>query len=100
FLHLPTGFCAHYFGKVGNTRQLRFAPGGELFVASPTTGTTGGGQGGQQAILLLPDDNGDGYADGSTTFLNNLPSTQGLLFTDGYFYYQDATKILRMPYRS
>ena len=40
FLKLPAGFCAHYFGTVGNARQLRFAPGGELFVASPTTGTT------------------------------------------------------------
>src|ERR1700735_2012238 len=43
FLHLPAGFCAHYYGNVGNARQLRFAPGGELFVASPTTASTGGG---------------------------------------------------------
>jgi glucose/arabinose dehydrogenase len=100
FLHLPDGFCAHYFGNVGNARQLRFAPGGELFVASPTTGTTGGGQGGLSAIVLLADDNRDGYADGNEKFLENLPSTQGLLFTPGYFYYQDATKILRMPYAS
>src|SRR5215471_19469915 len=26
FLTLPTGFCVHYFGNVGNTRQLRFSP--------------------------------------------------------------------------
>src|SRR5512143_2093422 len=45
FLHLPVGFCAHFFAKVGNTRQLRFAPSGELFVASPTRATTGNGQG-------------------------------------------------------
>jgi glucose/arabinose dehydrogenase len=100
FLHLPSGFCAHYFGNVGNTRQLRFAPGGELFVASPTTSTTGGGQGGHHAIVLLADDDRDGYADGSKTFLDNLPSTQGILFTTGYFYYQDATRILRVPYQS
>jgi glucose/arabinose dehydrogenase len=100
FLQLPVGFCAHYFGNVPNARQLRFAPGGELFVASPTTATTGGGGGGKQAILVLPDDDGDGYADTSRTFLSNLPSTQGLLFTAGFFYYQDATKILRVPYHS
>src|SRR5690242_9361598 len=35
WLTLPPGFCAHYFANVPNTRQLRFAPGGELFVASP-----------------------------------------------------------------
>ena len=100
FLHLPPGFCVHYFGNVPNARQLRFAPGGELFVASPTTGTTGGGANGKSAILVLPDDNRDGYADPEQTFLPSLPSTQGLLFADGYFYYQDQTKILRVPYRS
>jgi glucose/arabinose dehydrogenase len=100
FLHLPTGFCAHYFGNVGNTRQMRFAPGGELFVASPTTSTTGGGEDGLAGIVILADDNGDGYADPPQVFLANLPSTQGLLFTTGYFYYQDDTKIMRMPYAS
>jgi glucose/arabinose dehydrogenase len=100
FLHLPNGFCAHYFANIGNTRQMRFAPGGELFVASPTTGTTGGGSNGRHAIVLLPDDDGDGYADGASTFLDNIPSTQGLLFTTGYFYYQDATQIKRIPYNS
>ncbi len=98
FLHLPVGFCAHFFANVGNTRQLRFAPGGELFVASPTTSTTGGGPNGHAAILVLPDDNGDGAADSQTPFLSGLPSTQGLLFTSGYFYYQDGTRIMRVPY--
>jgi glucose/arabinose dehydrogenase len=98
FLHLPVGFCAHFFANVGNTRQLRFAPGGELFIASPTTGTTGGGPGGQAGIIVLPDDDHDGVADTALTFLSGLPSTQGLLFTGGYLYYQDATKIMRMPY--
>ncbi|HEX3855148.1 MAG TPA: hypothetical protein VHW01_29495 [Polyangiaceae bacterium] len=100
FLHLPPGFCVHYFGNVPNARQLRFAPGGELFVASPTTGTTGGGSNGKSAIQVLPDDNGDGYADPQQTFLSGLPSTQGLLFTKGFFYYQDKTQILRVPYHS
>ena len=103
FLHLPVGFCAHFFAKVGNTRQLRFAPGGELFVASPTRATTGGGPGGQAAIIVLPDDDHDGVADRAMTFLDRLPaarlpSTQGLLFTGGYLYYQDGTKIMRVPY--
>ncbi len=98
FLRLPVGFCAHFFAEVGNTRQLRFAPGGELFVASPRAVTTGGGPGGQAAIIVLPDDDRDGVADAPTTFLSGLPSTQGLLFTGGYLYYQDQTKILRVPY--
>jgi hypothetical protein len=97
FLSLPAGFCAHYFANVPNARQLRFAPGGELFVASPTTATTGG-VGGQAAIIVLPDDNHDGFADTSITFLGSLPSTQGLLFTPGRFYYQDGTAIKSIPY--
>jgi len=101
FVTLPSGFCVHYFANVGNARQIRFAPGGELFVASPTTGTTGGGPGGQSAIVIFPDDDGDGVADSMITFLGGLPSTQGLLFAnDGFFYYQDATKIRRLPYKA
>lgn len=98
FLHLPVGFCAHYYGTVGNARQIRIAPSGEAFVASPTTGTTGGGQGGQSAIVVLPDDNKDGNADTPVTFLSGLPSTQGLMFVQGWLYYQDGTKVLRVPY--
>lgn len=104
FLQLPTGFCAHYFatvgtGNAGNARQLRFAPGGELFVSSPTTTTTGGNSGGGlNAIVLVPDDNQDGLGDSVITFLPGLPSTQGMLFANNLFYYQNGTQILSMPY--
>jgi glucose/arabinose dehydrogenase len=98
YLTVPTGFCVHYYGSVGNVRQLRRAPGGELFVASPTTSTTGGGQGGMSAIAVLPDDDHDGVADSVLTFLGSLPSTQGLLFAGGFLYYQDGTTIMRVPY--
>src|SRR6185436_17211764 len=60
----------------------------------------GGGPGGLAAIVVLPDDNRDGLADTLVRFASNLPSTQGLLFTNGYFYYQDATRILRVPHTS
>lgn len=104
FINLPVGFCAHYYGTVGNVRQLRFAPGGELFVASPSRFTTSSGNHlpstppSQNAILILPDDDGNGTADEVVTFKNQLPATMGLLFHDGFLYYQDATKIMRMPY--
>lgn len=100
FVRLPSGFCAHYFGNVGNARQLRFAPGGELFVASPTKGTTGGGSNGKAGIIVLADDDRDGTADSPITFVSGIPASQGMLFADGYFYYQDLTKILRVPYKS
>jgi hypothetical protein len=63
WLNLPVGFCAHFFATVPNARQLRVAPDGHLFVASPTTGTTGGGAGGLASIVVVPDDNADGLAD-------------------------------------
>jgi glucose/arabinose dehydrogenase len=106
FLTLPQGFCAHYYGTVGsssggNARQMRFAPSGELFVSSPTTGTTGGNGGaGLAAIVVLPDDNHDGVADSVLTFLSSLPSTQGMLFANDQFYYQDGTQIMSVPYES
>lgn len=100
WLNLPVGFCAHVFATVPNARQLRFAPDGHLFVASPTTGTTGGGSGGLASIVALPDDDGDGVADRTVTFLNQLPSTQGLLFTGGYFYFQDGTTIRRVAFKN
>lgn len=98
FVSLPTGFCAHFFGNVGNTRELRFAPGGELFVASPVMGTTGGGPNGRSAIVVLPDDDHDGLADSSPNFLTDLPSTQGLMFSGDWLYFQDGTQIVRVPY--
>jgi hypothetical protein len=103
FLHLPTGFCAHYYASVGNAREIRFAPGGELFVASPTAA----GNGGLGAFVALPDYDHDGRADETATFLAFAsPGTtnQGMLFANGYFYYQDGippgTKILRLPYKT
>ncbi len=99
FLHLPAGFCVHYYGKVGHPRQLRFAPGGELFVASPSTPTTGGkDETGLDSIMILPDDDMDGFADRAIPFLTELPSTQGMMFANDHFYYQDRTKIMRVPY--
>ncbi|MBX3025667.1 hypothetical protein KF840_12240 [bacterium] len=99
FLHLPVGFCAHYYANVGNVRQMRVAPSGELFAASPSTLTTGGrGDLGRDAVVILPDDDLDGLADAALTFIGNLPSTQGIMFANGYFYYQDRLRILRVPY--
>jgi glucose/arabinose dehydrogenase len=85
---------------VGNCRQLRFAPNGDLFVASPTMGTTSGGPQGLAQIVILPDDDGDGLADTNITWRSAKPATQGLLFHNGSLYYQDGTQIMREPYQS
>jgi glucose/arabinose dehydrogenase len=100
WLTMPPGFCAHFFGHVPNVREIRFAPGGELFVASPTQGTTSGGQGGLNAIVLLPDDNNDGVAEAMQMWRGNLPATQGMLFSDGAFYFQNGTVIMKEQYQT
>jgi glucose/arabinose dehydrogenase len=101
WLKVPAGFCTHYFATVKTARQLKFAPGGDLFAASPTQGTTGGAGDGIAGIVVLPDDNHDGNADSNIPFLaGQLTSVQGLMFTNGYFYYQDDTKVMRVPYQS
>lgn len=100
WLTLPVGFCAHYFAHVPTARQLRFAPDGHLFVASPTTPTTGGAGNGVAGIVVVPDDNADGVADKSVTYLGSLPSVQGLAFYNGYLYFQDGLNIRKVAYNS
>lgn len=99
WLNVPAGFCVHYFGTVHTARQIRVAPGGDVFVASPTTPTTGGANNGIAGIVVLPDDDKDGTADSNITFLSQMPSVQGLLFTGGYFYYQDNVNIRRVRFK-
>jgi glucose/arabinose dehydrogenase len=88
----------HDFASVPAARQIRFAPGGELFVASPSTPTIGGASNGLSAIALVADDDRDGTGDAVVPFLGGLPSTQGLLFAPGFLYYQDDTRVMRIPY--
>ena len=104
WLTMPEGFCAHYYATVPVVRQLRFAPGGDLFAASPGTATYGGGRGGLAAIVILPDDNHDGLAEQPIPFItrsaagSDLWSTQGFAFTEKELYYQDGTVVRRIPF--
>jgi glucose/arabinose dehydrogenase len=105
WLNVPPGFCVHFFAQVPEVRQLRFAPGGDLFAASPSTPCAGGAANGLGSILVLPDDDHDGVADSLTPFLSastapsqTITSTQGLAFGGGYFYFQDDTTIRRVPF--
>ncbi|MBL8951627.1 MAG: hypothetical protein JNK82_12670 [Myxococcaceae bacterium] len=98
WLKLPPGFCVHQFANVGNSRQIRFAPGGELFAASPTAAATSTGTNGRAAIVVMPDDDRDGFADSVTNYRSGLGSTQGLMFFDGGFFFQNGTFIMSEPY--
>jgi glucose/arabinose dehydrogenase len=99
WVHVPDGYCVHYYATVPETRNLRFAPNGDLFAASPSQGCAGGANGGIGAVAVVPDDNHDGVGDAVLSYLPNIPQVQGLLFhSNGYFYYQNATTIQRVPY--
>ena len=101
---------------VAEARVLRFAPNGDLFVAAPSMGTPGGASNGPGAIVVLPDDDGDGRADGVVTFAGpspsgssacrgleddpqNLACVHGLLFREGYLYFTRSDEVRRFPYQ-
>lgn len=100
FVTVPIGFCVHHFANVAETRQLRMSPSGDLFAASPSMATAGGeSKLGNGEIVVLPDDDHDGVADSTLTFLSDLPQTQGLTFASGYFYFQDQTALKRVAFK-
>jgi glucose/arabinose dehydrogenase len=107
WLRVPVGYCAHHFANVAETRQLRVSPSGDLFVASPSTPTSGGEQRtGLGAVVVLPDDDHDGIADSTVTFLPKadagigLPQVQGLAFAGGYLYFQDGATVRRVAFKA
>ena len=100
WMKLPVGFCAHAYATVPHVRQVKVAPSGELFAASPSQPTAGGGGTGLGAIVVLPDDDHDGVSDSMLPFVDHVAETQGMAFSpDGSFYYQDAQAVMRLPYR-
>ena len=116
-LKVPPEFCVREFTTtpVVEARVLRFAPNGDLFVAAPSMDTPGGATDGPGAIVVLPDDDGDGRADAVLTYagptprkgstcalLDKDPSSfacvHGLLFTGGYLYFTRSNEVRRFPY--
>ncbi|MBL8602943.1 MAG: hypothetical protein JNK72_13545 [Myxococcales bacterium] len=112
-IRVPDGFCIRRFALADTTtspreipltpRVLAFAPSGELFVSSPSTGTPGGSPQGRGAIVRLTDSNFDGLADTTaptaTTFLGRVDSVHGLLFSNGFLYYTVDDAVMRLPYQ-
>ncbi len=98
WMKLPDGFCSHYFATVPETRNMRFSPSGDLFVASPGRPAAGGAPAGLSAVVVLPDDNHDGVADSTLKFLTGLVTTHGLLFYGGSLFYQNGPVIYKTPY--
>lgn len=99
WLTLQKGFCAHHFAKLTSVREIRFGPKGELFASSPGRTCVGGAGIGLGAVVMIPDDDGDGVGDAPIQILSNLESAHGFAFAPGVIYYQaTATQIRKAPY--
>lgn len=95
---VPEGFCVRRYGNVATARVLAFAPNGDLFVASPSTGTPGGAPPGLGAVVVLADDNRDGLGDAPRTFLSGVEDVHGLLFRRNELLYTTTSTVMSAPY--
>ncbi|MEZ4407140.1 MAG: PQQ-dependent sugar dehydrogenase [Polyangiales bacterium] len=94
---LPFGFCIRRYASLRAARVMAVAPGGELFVSSPSTPTPGGAPIGVGGIVVLSDDDRDGVAE-THTFASGMPDVHGLLFVDGWLYFTRGDGVYRTPY--
>jgi glucose/arabinose dehydrogenase len=117
-LDVPEGFCAreYYAPRIVESRVIRFAPNGDLFLAVPRNYTPGGASNGLGALVVLPDDNHDGIAEAPIRFAgspasastdcraleaadaNDLTCLHGLLFSNGYVYITRSDEVRRYRY--
>lgn len=95
---VPDGFCIRRYGNVPTARVLAFAPNGDLFVSSPSTGTPGGAPPGSGAIMVVSDDNHDGAGDTPRSFLAGVEDVHGLLFRRNELLYTLQGSVMSAPY--
>lgn len=97
-LTVPDGFCLREYGQVPNVRSMAIAPNGDVLVASPSVVSPAGVGGGMGAVVVLPDDNGDGRADSVLTFATGANSVHQLALGGGNLYFTAETTVFRTPY--
>jgi glucose/arabinose dehydrogenase len=97
---VPDGFCIRRFAQVKTPRTMAFAPNGDLFVGSPSSPTPGGAPVGLGGIYVLPDDDHDGVADMTGTYVSgsDYASVHGILLTGGNLYYTLAAAVYSVIY--
>lgn len=95
---VPDGFCIRRYGNVPTARVLAFAPNGDLFVSSPSTGTPGGAPPGSGTIMVVSDDNHDGAGDTPRSFLAGVEDVHGLLFRRNELLYTLQGSVMSAPY--
>lgn len=84
----PKGMHVNLFGVGETLRMMAIAPNGDLFVSSTRTGE----------ILVMPDRDGNGVADKTLTFADDLPKPHGLAFHNGFLYVACEGRVVRFHY--
>jgi glucose/arabinose dehydrogenase len=88
-IRLPPGFAIELFAKdLGNARFMTLDPRGTLLISLPRSGR----------VIALPDDNGDGQADGALPVVEGLELPHGLAFLEGRLYVAETGRVLRFDY--
>ncbi|WP_040383028.1 PQQ-dependent sugar dehydrogenase [Deinococcus apachensis] len=90
-LKAPDGFRVTLFAEgFQQPRFMAVAPNGDVFVSDPQAGT----------VTRLPDQNGDGKADGKTVFASGLNRPHGLAFHGGSLYVANTDGVVRFAYKA
>lgn len=88
-IKLPPGFSIDFFARdLGFARFLTLDPRGTLLVSVPRAGR----------VIALPDDNGDGKADGVINVVEGLELPHGLAFLNGQLYVAETGRVVRFDY--
>jgi len=89
-LSVPAGFVVELWTRgLPNARFLRFTPAGDLLVSTPRSG---------RIVLVEPDANGDGQADGVRVVLQGLDRPHGIDLHDGWLYVGETGAIARVRF--
>lgn len=89
-LQAPRGFKVTTFAQgFQQPRFMAVAPNGDVFVSDPQAGT----------VSVLPDENGDGKADGKAVFASGLNRPHGLAFHSGFLYVANTDGVVRFKYQ-
>ena len=89
-LGLPPGFKVElYAGGLDTVSSLAYSPDGVLFASLPGRGT----------VVAMPDEHGNGRADGTAVFVGGLVKPSGLAFHGGYLYVAEAHQVVRFQYQ-
>ncbi len=86
-LTLPPGFKANVFAQGLNApRFIAFGPDGVLYVADRSN----------NRIVVLPDADGDGVADSTRVFADDVPAPHSLVYHEGAWYVGVSKGVIRL----